>query len=260
MPCFTEEELASNPSMRDGVPLQLFEDVRAQCVAMAFAVSQRLEFPLLVAGRASLLFQQFYQQRSLLRNDRFVVIMACIYVATKVEGRQKNVKDIIIACFDHRYDKAENPIRCQSNKAGFIEEVVKGVQQVEEVLLLQITNFDFEEITIYGAAFRLLSQLTKIRDKRYQHMQQLMCAMINDSMYTPICLIHSGKDVARGIVMMALRLARMEVLIENNMDKIWEGAEEKRAPISKAVTNMMANLYDFSDADPKVEELSKQEG
>lgn len=260
MPLFTEEELASNPSFKDGVPQELFAEVRAQCVAMAFAVSQRLEFPLLVAARASLLYQQFYQRRSLLRNDRFLVTMACIYVATKVEGRQKSVKDIIIACFEHRYDKAENPLRCHPNRAGFMEEVVKGVQQVEEVLLLQITNFDFEEITIYGAAFRLLSQLTTVRDKRYQHMQQLICALINDSMNTPISLVHSGWDVARGIVMMALRMARMEALVDNNLDAIWDGQEDKRATITKAVTDMMLHLYDISGLDPEVQAVFKLEG
>lgn len=61
----------------------------------------------------------------------------------QVEGRQKSVKDIIITCFELRYEKADNPLKDQRNRADVLEDVVKMVQSLEEVLLLEITQFQF---------------------------------------------------------------------------------------------------------------------
>lgn len=78
------DQLLRNPSIADGVPVELFENARSQCVSLVFGVSERLDLPLCVAARASMLFQEFYQRRSLLKNDCFLVAIACLYVGTKV--------------------------------------------------------------------------------------------------------------------------------------------------------------------------------
>ncbi|GMH42334.1 hypothetical protein BSKO_10253 [Bryopsis sp. KO-2023] len=213
---YSVEELASNPSTDDGVPMELFETVRGQCIKLSFAAVEKLSLPVVVAARAAELWQRFFQKRSLLRNDRLIVTTACIIAATKVQqvdGKHKNIKDILYACFDAQYGYENNPLRFGSRHHDTFHEVKQLVVKAEEVILFDIIGFHFDSELPYSNVVRMVHKFgfDDLGDQHSRAIQHLCWCLANDSIQTNLCLRYTGEVIARGILMAASQLARLEL-------------------------------------------------
>lgn len=113
-------------------------------------------------------------------------------------------------------------------------------------------------MTIYGSAFNLLSKLLHDQIDLYYQMQQVTWLLIDDSMYTPLCLLYSGDVLARGLVQLALGLAGQQV--EDKVEDIWEDNQEIKEAAMKDIQEFMISLYSFRDADKTEAEIATENG
>ena len=102
------------PSALDGVSSELEFAHRVFGCELAQEMTVLLCMPQVCAVTAQTLLQHFYYRRSLRLFDAYVVAMACVFLAGKVEEHTRAMRDILNVCHNcmlRRLDKQQKPLQ-----------------------------------------------------------------------------------------------------------------------------------------------------
>lgn len=74
----------ASPSAQDGVSLKKAKALRAGAVRLIQGACRELKLSSWVAATGAHFFHRFFAERSMMRNDRFLVSVSAMFLATKV--------------------------------------------------------------------------------------------------------------------------------------------------------------------------------
>lgn len=85
--------------------------------------------------------------------------------------------------------------------------------KAEQVILFDITGFDFESEMPYNQMVSLLhtAGYNDIGDPHHRAIQHLCWCLVSDTLYTNLCLRFTGDQIARGVISAASKLGHFEV-------------------------------------------------
>ncbi|KAI1312668.1 RNA polymerase II C-terminal domain kinase beta subunit [Mortierella claussenii] len=130
---------ARNP----GISIHRQADMRREACEVIAALGKRIGFPQRTISTAQLLLHRFFMFNSVLDTGNEVV-MACLFVSSKVEDTIKKLKDIMLATYIFRHPDA--PDWDPESREG--EEQRKRVLSYEKMVLESIC-FDFRIVHPY---------------------------------------------------------------------------------------------------------------
>lgn len=241
-----------SPSRRDGVSPDLERRMIRTAVNLIIASGARLNMDMVAVSTALIFLHRFYSQASLLRNERFVVSTACLYLAGKVEDCPKSLRDVLWVCYAHRY-RAHPAAQKHFTDREFQEAARERVFAAERALLYGL-GFDFD----VGSPPVTLVQLFKEEPLRALHTTLhrtnaplahylITCAynMCNDSLKTRLCLQFSALQVAGACTWMSLKLLRLNTrLLDARGQLWWEGLGLRPHHLDEISRQLVEELYD----------------
>ncbi|KAF1326505.1 Cyclin-like protein, partial [Globisporangium splendens] len=204
---FTEKELRSTPSQRDGMKYVDELILRRKACDFIEKMSKSLDLPKLAQISADNFLHRFFMRQSLVRYDKYLVAAACVLLGSKVEESPK--------------------------KIGYVAKEYIGVRKViekDQVFAIQKHDpqviagkiISMEGVVLHALAYELtLSHPYKyINEKvdkvvRLQNLseegvkclsgkiKQVAWSFLNDSAYTLACLRLDSNDLAAGAVYLA---------------------------------------------------------
>eukprot|EP00210_Caulerpa_lentillifera_P005288 g5052.t1 len=212
----------------------LFRKAKEQCIGLIFHVVEKQRLPFSIATTGSLLLQRFYETQPLTEHDRFVVTVACCCLAAKIEFRSMSLKDLVFSCLTERYDRNKQPEK-------FTEEAIlefrRTVHRVEQILLLDVLNFDFN--LVQGPHSALAEVLASMETESLLDLHQLTWTLANDSSYTTLSLEFPQNLVAYGIIDIAVE--KLEVK-DIDVALLWKNTENWKE-IRNEIRSQLLSLY-----------------
>ncbi|KAG0271348.1 hypothetical protein BGZ95_000848 [Linnemannia exigua] len=198
--------------------------MRREACEIIQAIGKRIGFPQHTISTAQLLLHRFFMFNSV-QDTGNEVVMACLFVSSKVEDTIKKLKDIMIATYIFRHPNATD--WDTESKEG--EEQRKRVLLYEKMVLESIC-FDFRIIHPYNYIIKFV--------KIMQGSKQLACqawGIARDSYKIGVCLEYPPHAIAAGSIYLASKL-----LGEPFPDLI------KGKPWMKALRTRSIDVEDFS--------------
>ncbi|KAF9275155.1 hypothetical protein BGZ88_002504 [Linnemannia elongata] len=207
-----------------GISLHRQTDMRRESCEIIAAIGKRIGFPQHTISTAQLLLHRFFMFNSV-QDTGNEVVMACLFVSSKVEDTIKKLKDIMIATYIFRHPNATD--WDTESKEG--EEQRKRVLLYEKMVLESIC-FDFRIIHPYNYIIKFV----KIMQGSKQLARQAW-DIAKDSYKIGVCLEYPPHTIAAGSIYLASKL-----LGEAFPDLI------KGKPWMKALRTRSIDVEDFS--------------
>ncbi|GMH36995.1 hypothetical protein BSKO_04868 [Bryopsis sp. KO-2023] len=209
-------------SVRDGLSVKKTRKLRCGGIRLIQGACKELRLPQWIAATGAHLFHRFFAERSMLKNDRFVVAMAAMFLATKVQDRPKSIRDVIRACYVRRFGVPSQQFD-HLNVVAFMELNKEAVLEAERVILM-MTAFDFEiQLPNTSAAHFLRAIPWESLEHRKADVFHLVWKFLEDSWTSTICMQFSPPAIALGLITLAGKHLGVPMEIGDLWDQTMEG-------------------------------------
>ncbi|KAF9904868.1 hypothetical protein BX616_001154, partial [Lobosporangium transversale] len=182
---------ARNP----GISLHRQADMRREACEVIAAIGKKIGFPQRTISTAQLLLHRFFMFNSVPDTGNEVV-MACLFVSSKVEDTIKKLKDIMVATFIYRHSDATD--WDPESREG--EEQRKRVLSYEKMVLESIC-FDFRIVHPY----KYVIKFVKIMGGS-QNLARKAWDIARNSYKVGVCLEYPPHTIAAGSIYLAAKL------------------------------------------------------
>jgi hypothetical protein len=206
---------ATSPSRKHGVSFEQEESWRRNCVDVIIKTGLKLQIDHVATITALEFLHRFYSEFSMVANDRFLVSMACLYLAGKVADCPKSSRDILLAgvsVIDKRSGAVEEKIKDKDWMDGARKQLVRA----ERALLYQ-TGFRFSKKTVPEALLVMLQdeklysflKTTLQGDEMLANFSQLCIHLSNQSAKTTLALQYEPNAIAAACIWIVLKLLKV---------------------------------------------------
>jgi protein BUR2 len=261
---FTEEEIHSSPSIRDGLSVAEEISRRAKGVNFIIQAGILLKIPQLTLGTASVFFHRFYMRYSMVpekggihhyvrsslpRSKSFHdlkgsltspsleqnIAATALFLATKAEENCRKTKEIVIAVVKVAQKNASLIIDEQSKEFWRWKDSIL----LYEETMLELLTFDVVLESPYTCLFNLLKELQIEQNKA---MRNVAWAFLNDSCMTTLCLLMPPRDIAIASLYFAAKFNGERLPDDQDGKPWWTHLRGVPAKIVKAI-DVMADFY-----------------
>jgi cyclin T len=206
------------PSVKAGMTVKRAGNFRKQYVTMINNVCKMLKLNSYVYGTAVTFCHHFYLVRTLQKNDKMLVAMAAVFLASKSENHPRSLDDVLHASFKEQYGK-------DREQALKMASMMKDRQQHDwlrdsvlkaERALLYVLGFRFQvdppaaKLLEISASFKLDS-FYKPTASAATALSQIAANFVNDMWRTTLCLQYSAEMLAAGCLYAAVKVTHTEV-------------------------------------------------
>ncbi|KAK3819678.1 MAG: cyclin-like protein [Benniella sp.] len=190
-----QDQFTIYTSRHPGFSMHRQNDMRRDSCEVIAAIGKRIGFPQHTISTAQLLLHRFYMFNSIPESGSEVV-MACLFVSSKVEDTIKKLKDIMMATYSYRHPEAAD--WDPESKEG--EEQRKRVLSYEKMVLESIC-FDFRIIHPYKYVIKFVKLM-----QGSQHLAQQAWDIARNSYKIGVCLEYPPHTIAAGSIYLASKL------------------------------------------------------
>lgn len=193
---FTETELASTPSVVDGMAVETERELRTKGLNFILQVGIMLKIQQLTLYTAGVFFNRFLMRHSLQKTPEnpkplhhYQIAATALMLATKTDETIRRTKDIIIACC-RVAQKNPNLIIDEQNKDYW---KWRDTLLLNEDVLLEALCFD---LTVESPYKILYDMLRALRVETNKVLRNSAWAFLCDSLMTTLCLLQSSRTIA----------------------------------------------------------------
>ncbi|KAG2771914.1 hypothetical protein JG687_00003114 [Phytophthora cactorum] len=204
---FSEQELRSTPSQRDGMKYTDELVVRRKACDFIEKMAKALDLPKLAQISADNYLHRFYMRQSLVRYDNFLVAAACVLLGSKAEESPKKIGYVAKEYIAVRKVVEKNKVfSIQKHDPQAIAGKIISMEGVVlhnlayELTLSHPYKYINEKVDKVVRLQHLSEQETKIQSSK---IKQVAWSFLNDSAYTVACLRLESVDLAAGAVYLA---------------------------------------------------------
>ncbi|KAI9983884.1 hypothetical protein PInf_005157 [Phytophthora infestans] len=204
---FSEQELRSTPSQRDGMKYTDELMLRRRACDFIEKMAKALDLPKLAQISADNYLHRFYMRQSIVRYDKYLVAAACVLLGSKAEESPRKIgyvaKEYIavrkVAEKDQVFAIQKHDPQAIAGKIISMEGVVLHNLSYE-LTLSHPYKYINEKVDKVVRLQHLSEQDTKIQSSK---IKQVAWSFLNDSAYTVACLRLESADLAAGAVYLA---------------------------------------------------------
>lgn len=209
-----QELKATSPSRKHGVLEDQEEIWRRNCVDLIIKTGLKLQIDHVATITALGFLHRFYAEYSMATNDRFLMSMACLYLAGKVADCPKSSRDILLAGSSVLSKKQSVEEKARDKK--WLDSARKQLIRAERALLYQ-TGFRCSSKTVTESLVLMLQddklytflKNTLKGDEQLANFSQLCIHLSNQSAKIPLILQYESHMIAAACVWMVLKLLRV---------------------------------------------------
>ncbi|KAL1919465.1 uncharacterized protein VTP21DRAFT_2158 [Calcarisporiella thermophila] len=213
---FPHEALSRTPSSRDGYSLDREKRDRAKGCNFINNVGLALKMPQITIATAMVFLHRFYMRYSLKDFHYYDIGGTCVFLASKVEETNRKIRDIITVCAQKALKKSERLELTEDSK-----EYIRWRDTIlfNEEILLEALCFDLTIEHPYTSLIAIAKKLG-VSKKLCQH----AWGYINDSLRTPLCLIHRPETIAAAALLIGSTAIKEELPGLENGDHAVNGS------------------------------------
>jgi cyclin T len=208
-----EELKASSPSRKHGVSEEQEETWRRNCVDLIIKTGLKLQIDHLATLTALEFLHRFYAEYSMATNDRFLMSMACLYLAGKVADSPKSSRDILLAGLSVLHTKRQV---MDAHDKRWLDSARKQLARAERALLYQ-TGFRFRNTSATGLVVPMLRderlygflKSTLKDDEKVSNFSQLCIHFSNQSAKIPLILQYEPSVIAAACIWMVMKILKV---------------------------------------------------
>ncbi|KAH6853892.1 cyclin-like protein [Chaetomium sp. MPI-CAGE-AT-0009] len=235
---FTADEVASTPSVAEGLPLAEDRLRRAKGVNFIYQAGILLELPQITLWVAGVFFHRFYMRYSMMEErggiHHYNIAATSLFLANKTEENCRKTKDLIIAVAKVAQKNTKLIIDEQSKEYWKWRDSILAYEE----LMLETLTFDLMVDNPYLRLHDYMSQLELLHNKP---MRDSAWAFCNDSCLTVLPLLLSARDVAIAAIFFASSVTR-EKIDDVNGEPWWRCLKGSETNTVKAV-ELMTEFY-----------------
>lgn len=195
----------SSPSRRDGIDSASENILRKSYCAFLRELGIQLKMPHVVIATATMFCHRFYLHQSHQKNDRFTIATACIFLAGKVEEARRPLEEV--ALISYSMQTKNNPMAAEEIKEKEVVERQKELILVAEQVVLVTLDFNLKVRHPYGFLITATSKYKSAPDA----LVRVACIIVNDVLYTSLCLQFKPQHIAAGALFLAAKLLRFKL-------------------------------------------------
>ncbi|KAK3382890.1 cyclin-like protein [Lasiosphaeria ovina] len=229
---FTTPEVASSPSIADGLSLAEERLRRAKGVNFIYQAGILLDLPQITLWVAGVFFHRFYMRFSMVEEKggihHYNIAATALFLANKTEENCRKTKDLIIAVAKVAQKNTKLIIDEQSKEYWRWRD---SILTYEEVMLETLT-FDLMVDNPYHQLYEILGQLDLIHRKGLRNAAWTYC---NDSCLTTLPLLMSPRDISLSAIFFATIITK-ETIDDVNGEAWWKFLKGNEALMSKALS------------------------
>lgn len=242
---FTSEQLMDSPSRADGISFEMERGYRSKTAWFIQDLAVELKFNArLAVSTAQVLMHRFYAYQSFRQHDRYIISVAALFLAAKieeVESKSKHLRLLIPIYVGFR--KRMNP----EFSADFKEVETKVL--LAERLLLHTLCFDVEVSHPYRDCFVKIKNLkTHIPKDIYDGFRQRVMNILNDSYRTTLCLQFSSMQIAISAIFLVAIMMNVTPVNERSREATWLDLLESDVEegVVRQICDELISLYSMS--------------
>ncbi|CAH0486159.1 unnamed protein product [Peronospora farinosa] len=204
---FTEQEMRSTPSIRDGMKYADELIFRRNACDFIEKMAKALDLPKLAQISADNFLHRFYMRQSLVRYDKFLVAAACVLLGSKAEESPKKIgyvaKEYIAV---RKIVEKDQVFAIQKHEPQVIASKIISMEGVVlhnltyELTLSHPYKYINEKVDKVVRLQHLSEQEAKVQSSK---IKQVAWSFLNDSAYTVACLRLESVELAAGAVYLA---------------------------------------------------------
>lgn len=204
---FSEKELHSTPSQRDGMKYTDELVLRRKACDFIEKMAKALNLPKLAQISADNFLHRFYMRQSLVRYDKYLVAAACVLLGSKAEESPKKiglVAKVYVAV--RKVVEKDQVFAIQKHDPQAIAGKIISMEGVVlhnlayELTLSHPYKYINEKVDKVVRLQQLSEEETKTQSSK---IKQVAWSFLNDSAYTVACLRLESVDLAAGAVYLA---------------------------------------------------------
>lgn len=208
-----EDLKATSPSRKHGVSEEQEETWRRNCVDLIIKTGLKLQIDHLATLTALEFLHRFYAEYSMATNDRFLMSMACLYLAGKVADSPKSSRDILLAGSSVL---KRNKHGIEAHDKHWLDAARKQLVRAERALLYQ-TGFRFPNTSATGLVIPMLRdkklyeflKSTLKDDEKVSNFSQLCIHFSNQSAKIPLILQYEPSVIAAACIWMVMKMLKV---------------------------------------------------
>lgn len=196
-------------------PTKKIKQYRSKTIWFMQDVGKALSFDNITKSTAAVFFHRFYLFHSFEQHDRFMVGLACLFLASKVEEKAVKVKDLADVYF--KLQPVGNP------NEGEYQVCVKDII-LKERILLNTLNFDYVVTHPYEFCQRKVIAVKSYIQHDLKEFLASMYCIINDTYRTTLCLQYAPQQIAMAafyIASIQLSIKPVQLGNKGGFEKSW---------------------------------------
>ncbi|KAL4854420.1 Inosine-5'-monophosphate dehydrogenase [Chlorella vulgaris] len=230
-----------SPSLADGLSPAQITAFKRTAINTIIDTGVRLHMDNFAVATAIMFLHRFYAQKSLVRNDPFLMSIACLYLGGKVEDSPKSVRDVLAASCERHYKDAARRI---SNDRDQYEAMKEKVFVAERALLYALDfNFNVQQPLKHWMRMLQSKPLKDHRSALSSRDERKAQAWAQLSLKTEACLHYSAGQIAAACIWLALKLLREDTHIYTTQGRLWWVAEGVTEEQLQGVEALLLPLY-----------------
>ncbi|KAH8891055.1 cyclin-like protein [Thozetella sp. PMI_491] len=235
---FTADEVASTPSIIEGLSLQEERLRRAKGVNFIYQAGILLDLPMITLWVAGVFFHRLYMRLSMVEEKggihHYNIAATALFLANKTEENCRKTKDLIIAVARVAQKNAKLVIDEQSKEYWRWRDSILAYEE----LMLEMLTFDLVIENPYQQLYEHLGTLDLLHNRKLRDSAWAFC---NDSCLTILPLMLGARDLAIAAIFFATSVTH-EKIDDLSGGPWWKFLRANEAHIVKAV-EMMAEFY-----------------
>lgn len=251
---FPREQIEQrSPSRRDGISLIKENQLRKSYCVFLQDLGMRLKVPQVTIATSIVFCHRFFLRQSHVKNDRYTIATACMFLAGKVEETPKLLQNVLFMSYEIRHKREKKAVERMKQKEVYEHEKERVL--LAESLVLTTLDFDLNIIHPYKRLVTAVKQL-KIAENS---LAQVAWNFLNDGLRTSLCLQYEAHHIAAGGIFLAAKF--LKIKLPTDGEKPWWQELEVTARQLEDVSNQMLALYEqHRDPTPSPLEVSSTSG
>jgi hypothetical protein len=219
-PILTNELLQVNtPSQRDGWSASQETYIRKKAGRVVFDTAKAYGVSSGTSTVAVTMFLRFYCRMSMAKNHPFVIALASLFLACKVNDNPRSLRRLQFEMLKQWYGRDSPELRERLEEQEKMDKLFETAVNAETLLLMTL-DFDLNIDVLLSTILKVIKQVPDLKGLMNVEVQQKLVNVCNDIMRTDgtLVLVHSNEKLAVAICHIFCQRKKSLTIPPNNPD------------------------------------------
>ena len=202
----------STPTQKDGWTASQEVFLRRKAARVIYETAKNFVYQMSsgTAAVAVTLFIRFYSKMSMVKYHPFVMSLASLFVAGKVNDEPRSLQSLMIEMLKQWYDRANPELRERLGEPEKLKKLWNTTVDAEHILLITL-GFDLNIDLVIPTVAQLAKKLEVLEPMRSKEIQQKYLSLCNDMMKNDSMLVlqYSSKTIALAICYLIFKRSKL---------------------------------------------------